>query len=113
MEYFSESTTSCLVMMVQGNILSLSLFHLSVAAQTGLFASLTAFLMIYITKLHSRWYIALLLGVITAIVDFIVHPGMFGTIATEAIATGVGAAVLSLIFGFAVEFFLRPKSKAE
>jgi hypothetical protein len=109
-EYFSESTASCLVMMVQGNIFSLSLFHLSIAAQTGLFAGITTFLMIYVTKLHSRWYIALLLGIITAVVDFAVHPGMFGNIVTEAIMTGVGAGVLSLILGFTVDFFLQSKN---
>jgi len=108
-EYFSESTTACLVTMVQGNILSLTLVHFSVAAQTGLFASLSTFLMLYMTKLRSKWFIALLLGTFTAIVDFLVHPGMFGTVITEAVVTGIGAAVLSLIFGFILDLFLRAK----
>ena len=109
MEYFSESTTACLVTMVQGNILSLTLFHFSVAAQTGLFAGLSTFLMIYVTKLKSKWSIALLLGMFTAIVDFFVHPGSFGTVITEAVVTGIGAAVLSFIFGFILDFCLRAK----
>ena len=108
-ECFSESTTACLVTMVQGNILSLTLIHFSVAAQTGLFASLSTSLMLYMTKLRSKWSIALLLGIFTAIVDFLVHPGSFGSVITEAVVTGIGAALLSLIFRFILDFFLRAK----
>jgi len=39
--------------------------------------------------------IATILGSITTVVDYLVHPGMFGSIFTEAIVTGVGAALLS------------------
>jgi VIT1/CCC1 family predicted Fe2+/Mn2+ transporter len=39
------------------------------------------------------------LGALTAIVDYFVHPGMFGPAALEAIVTGLGAALLSYLVG--------------
>ena len=38
-------------------------------------------------------------GLVTAVVDYLVHPGMFGSVFTEAIVTGVGAALLSYLIG--------------
>ncbi len=36
-------------------------------------------------------------------VDFYVHPGMFGSAATEAIVTGIAAAVLSYLVGATIQ----------
>ncbi len=41
-EYFAESSTACLVTMVQGNILALGLSHLIIASQTGIVAGAIA-----------------------------------------------------------------------
>jgi hypothetical protein len=57
------------------------------------------------------WYFRLL-EVATGIVDFFVHPGMFGTVATEAVVTGLGAAILSYLVGTAIQCF-RAKSTQE
>jgi hypothetical protein len=42
-------------------------------------------------------------------VDFFVHPGMFGTVATEAIVTGIAAGALSYAAGSLVRY-LRKRS---
>ncbi|MCH7821042.1 MAG: hypothetical protein IIA07_03405 [Proteobacteria bacterium] len=98
-ENIAESTVACLVTMVQGNILALGLSHWLIASQTGIVAGTATVAAIAVVKTRNRWIIAAVLGLATASVDFYVHPGMFGSVATEAIVTGVGAAVLSFIVG--------------
>ena len=101
-EYVSESSTACLVTMVQGNLLSLTVGHLAIASQTGVVAAAIASLALMFAHSRSRWLIAAVLGVTTGIVDFFVHDGQFGPIAMEAIVTGLAAAVLSYIVGSAI-----------
>ena len=101
-EYVAESTAACMVTMVQGNLLAITLGHLLIAFQTGVIAGSIAAVSIVFARTKQRWLISVLLGVATGIVDFFVHPGMFGTIATEAVVTGLGAAVLSYLVGTAV-----------
>ncbi len=108
-EYFAESTTACLVTMAQGNLLALGLSHLLIASQTGVAAGAIAYISILVAKTGRRWMISIILGGATGIVDFFVHPGMFGTVATEAVVTGIGAAVLSYLVGIAVQY-IRAKS---
>jgi len=48
--------------------------------------------------------ISTVLGVATAVVDFFVHPGMFGSVVTEALVTGAGAAILSYLVGTAIRY---------
>ena len=104
-EYFAESTTACLVTMVQGNVLALGLSHLLIASQTGIVASAIAYPAILFAKTGKQWIVSVVLGLATGIVDFFVHPGMFGTVATEAVVTGLGAAVLSYLVGIAIKRF--------
>jgi len=103
-EYFAESTTACLVTMVQGNLLALTMGHLLIASQTGVIAGAVATAGIFVARTSRRWMIASVLGAATGIVDFFVHPGMFGTIATEAVVTGLGAAILSYLIGTALRY---------
>ena len=104
-EYFAESTTACLVTMVQGNILALGFSHLLIASQTGIVASASAYAAILFAKTGKQWIVSALLGFATGVVDFFVHPGMFGTVATEAMVTGLGAAILSYLVGTAIKRF--------
>lgn len=106
-EYLTESTTACLVTMVQGNFLALTMGHLLVASQTGVFAGVLAAVTLAFANTNRRWVIAVVVGVTTGIVDYLVHPGMFGSVATEAIVTGLAAAVLSYIAGTAIRYFKR------
>jgi len=96
-ENISESTTACLVTMVQGNLLAISLGHLLIAAETGLIAGAVASILLALLRTDRQWIVSLLLGTATAVVDFFVHPGQFGPIAMEAAVTGMGAALLSYL----------------
>ncbi len=102
-ENIAESTGACLVAMVQGNLLALTLSHLFIAAQTGIIAGVIASAIFLIVRSGKRWIIAVLLGVATAIVDYFVHPGMFGPAAMEAFVTGLAAGLLSYVIGGGVE----------
>ena len=103
-ENIAESTSACLVTMVQGNLLALTLGHWLIASQTGLMAGAAASAAIILTRTSKRWIVAVVLGVTTAVVDFFVHPGEFGPVALEAVVTGVGAALLSYLVGIAVRY---------
>jgi hypothetical protein len=98
-EYIAESTTACLVTMVQGNLLVLTFSHLLIASQTGVVAGAVASVAIFLSRNNKRWIISLVLGIATAVIDYFIHPGMFGPIAMEAIVTGVAAAALSYLVG--------------
>ena len=106
-EYFSEATTACLVTMVQGNLLSLTVGHLIIASQTGIFAGILSYIVVIFAKIKRIEIIAILLGFFTAIVDFYMHPAMFGSLATEAIVTGIGAGLLSYFIGFLMNHFAK------
>ena len=101
-EYVAESSTACLVTMVQGNMLALTVSHLVIASQTGVIAGVLAAAGLIVAKTDKRWIVSIVLGVATAIVDYFVHPGMFGPAALEAIVTGVAAGLLSYLVGTAV-----------
>lgn len=103
-ENIGEATTACLVTMVQGNFLALGITHWVIASQTGLLAGVAASLALLLTQTRSRWVIAMVLGVATAIVDYFIHSGMPGSILLEAIITGLGAAVLSFGVGTVLKY---------
>ena len=104
-EYVSESAAACLVTMVQGNLLAVTASHLLVASQTGLIAGTITAIGIFIAKTRNRWLISAGLGVTTGVVDFYVHPGMFGSVATEAIVTGLAAAIMSYLVDAVIRHF--------
>lgn len=107
-EGVSESTTACLLVMTQGSILvGLTGAHLLIAAQTGIVAGAIAFLVGWLLRANRYWVMPLLLGTCTAVVDYYVHPGSFGSFATEAMVTGLVAGVLSL----GVALFARYRKK--
>lgn len=108
-ENISEAAAACLFTMVQGNILVLGLGHLYIATQTGIVAGLLATAALLVAKTSKRWVVSLVLGCVTAIVDFLIHPGMFGGVATEALVTGLMAGCLSYMVGSLIAY-LRKKS---
>ncbi len=109
-ESVSESTAACLFTMVQGNLVALTASHLITASQTGIIAGSVATLGIFLSKVRNRWLVAGTLGVTTAVVDFFVHPGMFGDEATEAIMTGCVAAGLSYAVGSGMQVMRRRRA---
>jgi hypothetical protein len=108
-ENIAESTTACLVAMVQGNLLALSATHWIIASRTGFIAGAVASAAILALRTRRRWVLAVVLGILTAAVDYFVHPGGFGPVAAEAIITGAGAATLSLLFGAVIR---KPRQRA-
>ena len=96
-ENVAEATTACLITMVQGNILAFTVSHWIIASQTGIAAGLLASAAVFIAQTDNRRVIAAILGLATAVVDYLVHPGMFGPVFAEAAVTGIGAAALSYI----------------
>lgn len=99
-ENITEAGCACLITMVQGNLIVMGAAHWIAASQTGLIAGVIAGTTILVAKLSKRWVISLTLGIVTATVDFYVHPGNFGTmVIAEALVTGIGAALLSYLAG--------------
>ena len=109
LENISEATAACLLTMVQGNLLVLGISHWIIASQTGIVAGLIASTALLLAKTDKRWLVSLVLGLVTAVVDFYIHPGMFGSVATEAILTGIAAAFLSYSIGTIVRLLRRRK----
>ena len=98
-ENVTQSATACLLTMVQGNLLTLTLGHWLIASRTGLVSGTIATAALWLAGSRRRWMVALLLGVLTFAVDYWSHPSHFGGAATEAVATGVAAGVLSALVG--------------
>jgi hypothetical protein len=106
-EGVSESSTACLLTMVQGNVLVLTIDHLGIALLTGFIAGTLAFVITVIARINNPWTIALVLGISTTIIDYMIHPSSFGGIATEAIVTGIIAGLLSYL----VAMWLKLRNK--
>jgi homospermidine synthase len=113
LENFSEATTACLIAMVQGHLLVLGLSHWIIASQTGIIAATIATAAIVLSNTDKRWLVSLLLGVATAVVDYLVHPGMIDWFVGEAVLTGVGAACLSYTVGSIIHIISRRRNKAK
>jgi len=111
-ENIAESTAACLITMVQGNILAIGMSHWLIASQTGIVAGLIASTALFATRTDNRWLISLVLGAITSVVDFFMHPGNFGEVATEAVVTGVGAALLSYFVGTVYRWYRSRREAA-
>jgi hypothetical protein len=99
-ENTAESTVACMVAMTQANVLLVTTGHWIVAAQTGLLAGSATAALVVLSKARKRWVVATLLGVLTAVVDYWVHPGAFGPVFMEAAVTGVIAGALSFTVGW-------------
>jgi hypothetical protein len=110
-ENISEATAACLVTMVQGNLLAITLGHWLIAAETGLIAGSITSAALVVWKTSKAWVIALLLGAVTAIIDYIVHPGGLGPAFVEAAITGAGAAILSFGIGATLQSFCLSRAQ--
>lgn len=94
---FGEAWTACALCMVQGDLSVFTLKHAYIASKTGLIAGLLIILTSYVQKLDNKWMLAWMTGVMTTIADFIIHPTHFGDRWVEAVCTGIGALILSII----------------
>ena len=110
-ENIGEATAACLITMVHGNLLILGLSHWVIASQTGVAAGVLASVLLMLAKTTNRVAISLILGIVTGIVDYFIHEGMFGPQAAEAVVTGLGAAVLSYCIGTIASVYKFKKQK--
>lgn len=94
-EKFSEAWTACLLCMVQGDLTTLTLNHAYTASKTGLIAGIAIVLASYWKRVNNELGIIWLTGIITMLVDKLIHSSHFGGEWTEAICTGIGAALLA------------------
>ena len=96
-EKFSEAWLSCMIMMAQGNFLAMTFPHVVVALKVAT-SSVLAYVAVQLSfKQDNAFVNILLMATITAIMDFNIVPTHFGPVWAEAVATGVGTAVLGLI----------------
>ena len=96
---FAGSCPACLINMVQGNLLVLTLHHWIVALETGLLTG-TFWLVFALTPLRKFENDAIIFILLTAVADLIIVPSHFGGRFGEAVSTGVTAAILLIISGY-------------
>lgn len=83
--------------MVQGNYAALTIAHAFVALKVAT-SSVLAYAAIQLTfKTENKFLNIITMGLITALMDFNIHPTHFGPVWAEAVATGLGTMLLGLI----------------
>lgn len=96
---FSEAMPACLMVMVQGNALALSVNHWIKACETGALAGLIMVGLSFTPRkdlMDNKYAVAGLTGFATAVADYFIHPTHFGGEFTEALVTGIAAGLLCL-----------------
>ena len=91
---FAEAWVACLTMMVQGNLFELTLEHALKASKTGAISAIAFCVFTAVFKVYDKVIIATIMGVMTALSDYMVHPTHWGPQWTEAATTGMAAAIL-------------------
>ncbi len=87
---------SCMIFMVQGNVLQLTSKHAIIATKTGVITGALVVLMSFIPwKFHFKLPILMFIGCFFA--DLLAHPTHFGYWWTEAACTALLAAVFSYV----------------
>ena len=98
-----EASAVCLVLMVQGNLMAITLTHLSLASKTGLLAVFPAIGLTftrYARYFANRWTSSLFFGVSTFLADSLIHPSHYPGAYTEAALTGLGAFLFSIAISY-------------
>ncbi len=99
------TTLSCMFNMVMGNMLLISTKHFIIASKVGLVCA-GGFALVSLTTsklIQSKYFLATYVFAATAVVDFFTHKSHFGNDYAEAFATGLCAALLSLIGSFILD----------
>jgi len=93
----------CLVLMVQGHLLDVTLAHLVIAGKTGLLSVSPALVVTftgYARYFANKWASAAFLGGCTFLADSMIHASHYSGQYTEAALTGAGAFVFSLALAY-------------
>jgi|TARA_R100000027_G_scaffold16397_1_gene11772 H+/gluconate symporter-like permease len=96
-EKFTEAWLSCMIMMVQGDLTAWTFKHAVTALKTSTAAVLAYAACMLVFSKENKALNILLIGVLTAIFDYEVHPSHFGEHYSEAIATGISTSAMALI----------------
>ena len=87
---------SCMIFMVQGNVLQLTSKHAIIATKTGVITGVLVVIMSFIPwKFHFKLPILMFIGCFIA--DLLSHPTHFGQYWSEAFCTALLAAVFSYV----------------
>jgi hypothetical protein len=98
-----EAGGVCLLLMVQGHLLSITGAHLAIAAKTGLLAVSPAVAMTFTPfarHLINRWTSSAFFAVCTFFADSAIHPSHFAGEYSEAALTALGAFVFSVAVSY-------------
>jgi hypothetical protein len=93
----------CALLMVQGHILDATLAHFTVAAKTGLLATVPLVgvtLTDYARHMANRWVSSALIGLFGVAADAFIHGSHYPGAYTEAVLTGIGAFALSVAVSY-------------
>ena len=93
-EKLVEAMTACGLMMVQGDLSVFTINHFGKALEVGLLTAVAYFAALHL-EIKNKWAPIWLTGVLTAGMDFVVHPAMFPY---ESLATGAGAMMIAIIY---------------
>ena len=95
-----EASIPCAILMVQGNLLSLTPKHILIALKTGILTGFLAMVLSFIPLLKKHYdnkiILAFVIFACTTLADVLNHPSHFGGATTEALATGLGAVLIFL-----------------
>ena len=98
-----EAGAVCVILMVQGHLMSITSAHLEIASETGLLA-IVPLIGVSFTRharhFVNRWTTSALLGICTFLADAVVHESHYPGEYTEAALTGLGAFVFSVIISY-------------
>ena len=90
-ERAGEVWLSCMLFMIQGDVSKITGDHALTALKVSLGVITTYIVAKKILRVNRCWKTIVLLAVITAVVDYLVHPSHFGEAWSEAVLTGLGA----------------------
>jgi integral membrane sensor domain MASE1 len=98
-----EAGGVCLLLMVQGHLGAITMTHLAVASKTGVLAIIPVLFLSFTSHARhflNRWTTAAFLGICTFLADAIVHESHYPGEYTEALLTGLGAAIFSIVVSY-------------
>ena len=98
-------TFSCMVNMVSGKILLISMKHFIIASKVGLVCAGGFALVTLLTSklMQNKYFLAGYVFLATGVIDYFTHPTHFGAHYTEAVTTGLGAALISILVSFILD----------
>ena len=96
-ERAGEVWLSCMLLMVQGNLSQITSIHALTALKVSMGVIITYFIAKKILNVNRFLHTIVLLAIVTAIVDYLIHPSHFGEAWSEAVLTGIGASAFASI----------------